>query len=314
LALLEEASGTAHFAMHATSSIAYGPRIHPLDFLRIIGFEHFQGECNFFHDTCLWRNMGTLPAFEPGMERQRIVQFVHKAFRNFVDKVERLYSLFQEQQAILEIIGSDVPAPTIFATPPTISILPTDIPTWVESIKFKKLTVFEQQQAEIEKNIKDLQEYLPLVFADGDLLVSAVFKALQLFKLNPWITEQGFTVDILAETQDKAKQFGFEVTGTNECIKKDSKKLTQVLEFERIKEHNEKTILIANTYRHMPVEERKSKEHFTQNVVEFLSGHPILLMTGYDLYCMVVDVLEADKNPDELIQVLHETNGVLKYP
>jgi len=314
LAFLKTASGEAYFIIHATSNVVYGPTPHPLKFLELIGFELFDGECSFFYNRCLWRRLATFEEYEPGFENINATQAVHTAFKDFVDNVERLYGLFQEQNRILSIIAANNPTLKIFATPPIIRIEATEIPIWVEHIKFEKLISLEQQQVEIEKEIKDLQEYLPLVYADGDILVSAVLKSLKLFELKADLTEKGFTVDILAKTEDGSKKFGFEVTGCTEGIKKDSKKLTQVLDFERIKEHNEKTILVANTFKNVPIEERKGKEHFTKNVVDFLVKHPILLMTGYDLYQMVKDILENKKSTDEIIRILYETTGVLKYP
>lgn len=130
-----------------------------------------------------------------------------------------------------------------------------------------------------------------------DILISAVLKPLLTLDLKANLTDKGFTVGILAEKQDCSKKFGIEATGYTESIKKSNKKLTQVLEFERIKEHNEKTILIVNTYKTIPIEERKSREHFTKEVVEFLSPHHILLMTCYNMYQMVRDVIE--KNPPQ---------------
>ncbi len=238
LAFLKTASGEADFVIHATSSIAYGPTPHPLKFLEHIGFEVFEGECHFFNTPCLWRHFGSFEEYEPGIENMRAVQEVHSAFKNFVDNIERLYSLFQEQNRILGVLGASCPSLEIFTRPPIIKVEPSEIPLWTESIKFSKLITYEKQKEELEKEIKDLLEYLPMVFANGDALVSAVLKSLKMLGLKAELAEKGFTVDILAETRDGAKKFGIEITGCIEGIKKDSKKLTQVLDFERIKENN----------------------------------------------------------------------------
>ena len=78
------------------------------------------------------------------------------------------------------------------------------------------------------------------------------------------------------------------------------------------KENEEKTILAASTYNQTPISER-STENFTPQVVEFLSVHPILLMTGLDLYRIVADVLDGKKQPEEQVQPLHGPEGVLTY-
>ena len=85
------------------------------------------------------------------------------------------------------------------------------------------------------------------------------------------------------------------------------------MEFERIKEHDEKTVLVANTHNKRPIAERKSLEDFTPQVVSFLSVHPILIITGWDLYCMVRDVLDGSRTREELIKKLYSTNGRLNY-
>ena len=95
-------------------------------------------------------------------------------------------------------------------------------------------------------------------------------------------------------------------------IKKDSNKLTQVLDFERQKENEEKTVLLASTYNKTPVPERPA-ENFTEPVVDFLGRHPVLMMTGLDLYRMVRDVVDNEKDPSNLIELLHDQEGVLVY-
>ncbi len=71
--------------------------------------------------------------------------------------------------------------------------------------------------------------------------------------------------------------------------------------------------MIANTFKNTPINERANKEHFTKNVIDFLSKHPILLMTSVDLYNMARDVMERGKNPEEIVKILYESIGVLKY-
>ena len=131
---------------------------------------------------------------------------------------------------------------------------------------------------------------------------------------SPVSSPQGFTADVLAESADGSMKFGVEVTGISGAVKKDSNKLTQVMDFERVKENGEKTILAANTFRHDPLSARSSKDDFTAPVVDFLSRHPILLMTTQQLYSMVGDVISGSADGPALVQLLHEQVGVLDYP
>lgn len=89
--------------------------------------------------------------------------------------------------------------------------------------------------------------------------------------------------------------------------------MTQLIDFERIKEHGEKTILVANTFNTTPVSERKDKESFTPPALEFLTKFPVLLITGLDLYHMVQDVLDNVRSREEILQILYNGLGQLNY-
>jgi hypothetical protein len=102
-----------------------------------------------------------------------------------------------------------------------------------------------------------------LLFGTGDLLERAVFEGLSRLNLKVSKTEKAYTADLLAQTADGSKRFGFEVTGTNGPIRKDSKKLTRVLDLERLKEHDEKVVLIASTFNATPPVSRGQEPDFT---------------------------------------------------
>jgi hypothetical protein len=311
LSYLKESSGRGHFIIHATSGTLYSFGLQPVHFLQQIGFIPFRGMCKFFHDKCFYRHLAELEYDEYGFEDMKQNMYIHSAFEKFArEGISKLYELQKQQIEILQEIRSSAGPLEIFKAPIKIERKPADIPVWVDFVKFGQLKELEKQKAVIDKGIEDLAEYLPLVYADGDPLVSAVLKALRFigFKAEP--TQPGFTADILAETKDRSKKFGFEVTGTTEPIKKDSKKLTQLLEFERIKEHNEKTILLANTFKNIPISERQKKENFTPQVVDFLSKFPILLLTGWDLYRIVDRILEGKRPADFFIERLHKDTGI----
>jgi len=240
-------------------------------------------------------------------------QAVHRAFKAFSERIGDLFELRQQQDRILREIGLQTGQLPIFTNPVEITIEPDQVPNWTESVKFPRLKELENQRSSLQSEIADLTGYLPLLYGTGEVLVTAVLKALRFLGLEAEKTKPGFTADILAQTADGSRRFGIEVTGINGPIKKDSGKLTQVLEFERIKEHGEKTILLANTHNAKPIADRMREENFTTQVVDFLSRHPILLMTGWDLYRMVQDVMVGAKTREEIFRLLHETQGVLAY-
>lgn len=314
LSYLKQSTGLGEFVIHASSSTFYSSGLQPLEFLQQIGFKHFQGECKFFHDRCFYRTIAEVKYDRIGFEDTRQTMMIHNTFETFANEgINKLYELQKQQNDLLRTIGLSSGSLEIFNIPAKIEIKPAYIPIWLNSIKFEHLKELESQKADIDKEIEGLEGFLPLVFANGDTLVYAVLKALKFLGLKAKPTEPAFTIDILAETIDGLMKFGFEVTGINDPIRKDSKKLTQLLEFERIKEHNEKTILIANTFKNIPISERKGRENFTADVVKFLSGFPILLMTGWDLYRAVGDMIEKKKEPSYFVERFYKDVGIFIF-
>lgn len=314
LSYLKDSSGHGNFIIHATSSTFYSFGLQPVQFLQDIGFNPFRGECKFFHDRCFYRYFAEVEYDEIGFESTRQTMFIHAAFEKFAKEgISKLFELKQQQNDILREIRSNSGELALFGAPVKIKPQSSEMPLWVDAVKYQRLQDLEGQRIKMNKEIEDLEGFLPLVYADGDILVSAVIKSLQFLGLKAEPTEPGFTTDILAETKDGSKKFAFEVTGTVDPIKKDSKKLTQLLDFERIKEQNEKTILIANTFKDLPISEREGKDNFTSQVVEFLGKFPILLMTGWDLYRVVENVLEGNKTADFYVDRLYNETGIFIF-
>lgn len=314
LAYLKQGSGQGDFVIHATSSTFYSYGLQPLDFLAEIGFTHYQGQCPFYHDKCFYRVIATIQESVRGFENIRETDRIHHAFVTFAGKIGELFELRQQENRILREIGIQSPKRPLFGPPFQIEISETEAPLWVDEVKFPRLRELEGQKAKIQEEIDELSKFLPLLYGTGDILEEAVITALRLLGLDAERAPKGFTADILAQTKDGSRKFGFEVTGTSGSIKKDSNKLTQLLDFERIKEHGEKTILVANTHNTTPIPVRRELEDFTPQVLDFLSRHPILLITGWDLYCMVRNVLEDSRTREEIIEMLYTTNGKLDYP
>lgn len=311
LSYLKESGGRGYFVIHASSGTFYSFGLQPLQFLQQIGFSHFNGECKFHHDRCFYRNFAEIEYDEIGFECTRQAMDIHSAFEKFAKEgISKLYELQQQQSNILREISASTGDLPLFGALPKIKPDPSAFPVWVDEIKFRRLRDLEGQRARLNTKIENLEEFLPLVFANGDLLELAVLKALRMMGMKAEQTQAGFTADIQAESADGLKKFALEVTGTTEPIKKDSKKLTQLLEIERIKEQNEKTILVANTFKHLPVSKRKDKENFTPQVVEFLSKFPILLMTGWDLYRVVEEILENKNSASHFIERFYNDTGI----
>jgi len=313
LSFLKVSDNRGFFILHAKSNIMYSAGLPPKQFLTMIGLRKYDGPCPFHGDECFYRVLVQQNELRVGFRFTLDIQTIHESFKRFVENIDALFELYQKEQDVLGIIGLSKLKREVLDEPFELSVGENDLPLWIHDAKFPKLAELEKNRMKLQAEITDLEEYLPLLSATGDPLRDSVIKALRLCGLQAKPTEPGFTVDILANTPDEAKSFGIEVTGTEGPIKKDSKKLTQLQEFDRIKEKNEKVILIANTYRNLPIDERKSKENFTVQVVDYLRKYPFLLMTGLDLYKMAGDIISGTKKGHELVAILWNESGVLKY-
>ena len=311
LSYLKQADGSGEFIIHVSSNTSYSYGLQPFEFLASIGFTQFRGICPFHSDKCFYRVFATLEREVHGFENQNQVHLIHHGFETFAGKIGEVFKLRQNEGDILRELGITVSGKPLFNSPVDIEITDNDVPLWVEEVKFSQLHELEKQAAILHDEITSMSRYLPLLYGMGNLLEKAVIDSLNLLGLDAQLAPKGYTVDILAQSKDGALKFGFEVTGLGGPIKKDSNKLTQVLDFERIKEHGEKTILVANTHNTKPIAERTNLEDFTQPVIDFLGKHPILLMTSWNLYCMVRDVFEGTRTKEDVVDLLYKTSGYL---
>jgi hypothetical protein len=305
--------GRADLVVHASSNVSYSFGLQHYDFLKRIGFKSYIGECQFFHDHCFYFVKAVTQRPFNGMENFSQVQSIHDSFKSFAANIDQLFSLCQQEENILREIGLKSSSKTLIGEPTQIEISEGDIPLWIQEVKFPQLLELEQQKDALQTQIDTLSQYLPLLYGSGDTLETAVLESLKFLGLEAEKTEKGFTVDIRAQTPDGTKKFGLEVTGINGQVKKGSPKLTQVMEFERLKEHDEKTIIVANTHNKTPISKRKGLEDFTPQVLTFLERNTILIITGWDLYCMVRDTLSSSQSKEKLIEMLYTSNGRLKY-
>lgn len=309
LAYLKQGTGQGEYVIHATSNILYSLGLDPLEFLAEIGFTRYQGYCPFHRHRCFYRVIATVKQDVRGFENLEIP----RRFQTFAGKIGELFQLREQEDRILREIGINSSGRLIFGPPVEIEGSEKEIPLWVDEVKFPRLRELERQKATLQKEIDELSGFLPLLYGSGDILEEAVIKALRFIGLDAKRAPKGFTADILAQTCDGSRKFGFEVTGISGPVKKDSKKLTQLVEFELTKEHGEKTVLVANTHNAIPISDRRNLEDFTPQVLDFLGRHPILLMTGWDLYCMVRDILESSRQREEILDILYARTGRLNY-
>jgi hypothetical protein len=311
LSSLAESSGRTYFIIHATCN-SYGSDLPPEIFLQSLGFTPFRGNCQFTDQACYWYRYADVVTSRYGQDFIKNTIAVER-FDALAKDFSVLYDTVRQAHRMIRDVGLTAPVPKLPTDPLILTVDESEVPSWVESVKFPILTDLEDKAAILRAQILELREFLPLLYASGEVLEGAAISALKSLGLRAEKTTKGFTADILAEDSSAAYRFGIEVTGVSGSIGKDSKKLTQLLEFERIKENAENTVLLANTFRDLPVDERITRESFTKPVIDFLSRHPILIITTFDLYRLVGDVVAGRRVAVDVVKELFEIEGVYHY-
>lgn len=190
-----------------------------------------------------------------------------------------------------------------------------DEPAWVEKHRTQEhLQIIDDiENLELRKQELDMITYL--LYGTGPELEDTVKLTLEKLGLEVKKTPPGANIDFTARNADETIKLAVEVTGTVDKIKKASKKVPQAWIHSGEKEdEQEKLVLMANTYRHLPIKGRTDKLHFAPHVKNKFTEIRALLMTTADLYFLWKDVHEKKRSPDEVLKLLYESTGVLKIP
>jgi len=167
----------------------------------------------------------------------------------------------------------------------------------------------------LERSKQEFEMITYLLYGTGDELVDSAKLTLEKLGLEAEKTPPGATIDLRARNTDETIKLAIEVTGTNDKIKKASRKVSQAWTYHLEKgDEQEKLVLMANTYNSLPIEDRSDKTHFTPDVEKKFTSISALLMTTADLYFLWKDVHEKKGNADEVLKLLYESTGVLEIP
>jgi hypothetical protein len=318
LSALIQMRGHAEIVIHASwafdqSAVPEDPDLQYGAFFLGLGLNHFPGMCPFHGNRCFFRVLGTIEGFGSWVDLEARATDARRRCELFAGSLPELYSVRLRDMQIRQNLNLEHLSVLAFAPLATLTIAEGTEPAWAESVKFPRLRELESQAAEANREIEELRAFAPLLYGSGEPLESAVVAALRYFGLATRKTVKGETVDVLATETATGRDLGVEVTGTDGPINKSSRKLTQVLRYEQIKRDSDKTILLANTQRSTPVGDRAAREDFTQPAVEFLANHPVLLITGWDLYRLIGDVLSCRRERAEVVASLFDLVGLFKY-
>ena len=153
LSCLKQSHGTVEYVLHVSSNLAYGFTLHPSKFLTRIGLTQYHGQCPLLHNGCFYQVIGEAPQSFYGMEHYSQVDYIHERFRRFVDNINQLSQLCEQEEKILSEIGLTPASQVLFGQPIQIEIQETDIPIWVNEVKFPKLRQLQEQRLLLQPEI-----------------------------------------------------------------------------------------------------------------------------------------------------------------
>lgn len=187
-------------------------------------------------------------------------------------------------------------------------------PDWVNIYKTNKHLKIEKEITDLQKTKKEHDNITYLLWGGDERLEDSVLAVCNEFGLQGYKLERGLSADIKAESKDKNIQLVFEVTGVKEKINNQSKKVNQVLHYHlNHKQEGEKIILMANTYRSLPLNERRGKDSFSKRVIETLTPLNVVLMTTADLYILWKNVQEGKiQSADAINKIYNQPGGIYK--
>lgn len=190
-----------------------------------------------------------------------------------------------------------------------------DEPAWVEKHKTQEHLQIIKAIENLELRKQELDMITYLLYGTGPALEDSVKLTLEKLGLEVKTTPRGANIDFTTRNADQTIKLAIEVTGTTDKIKKESKKVPQAWTYSLEKQdEQEKLVLMANTYRHLPVEDRSDRLHFTPDVKKPFTDINALLMTTADLYCLWKDVQGKRRTPNEVLNLLYRSTGVLEIP
>ena len=179
--------------------------LNPWDFLLKSGFTHYESNCPFFSDKCIYTVLGQVERDEDGMLDDWRVQSIHEGFNALVANCDKAYNAAMNYLTTASLIGLNPALVKLIGDPIKITVDPSAIPPWVEDVKFPALKTAEAEREKAGGIIDDLSEYLILLFGDGDQLEMAVVKGLRALGLKAELAKRGATIDVLAETADGSR-------------------------------------------------------------------------------------------------------------
>ena len=144
-----------------------------------------------------------------------------------------------------------------------------------KSLRKDSTTIKEQDFFTIESLVWPKSE---LLLIDA---VHFIFKDLG-FRISTGINYH--SVHRIVKIPDTEKAFGVQILMSEQQVEKNHPRISRALEFEKEKKEDEKTLIIASTYIHVPLSERGQASHVSKELADLLIRHNMSLLTTHHLY------------------------------
>ncbi len=278
------------------------------NFLQDLGFEKYKN-CQFFPGGCYYKVIYAVKGnfFSNDLGHMRETQFVHSEFKDFMNNIDDVYDMTLKIKRKSSLFFRDY----IAFKPISLKELEIKTPIWIDKYKSENLKQGFEEIKHIKQLMKQETILLKLLTSNGKELEEAVRLAFEIVGFTVTKTEEGFTVDLLAE-KDSLK-VGLEVTGTANIINKESKKITQILEFQQDERFSEyKPILIANVKMNEDPERRK-EPYITDKALSLIKNLNAGFIDTYGLFKVIKSIQEGKISRESFISLIKNKEGIINF-
>ncbi len=176
-----------------------------------------------------------------------------------------------------------------------------------------ELDKFSQKDSTTIKE-KDFFTIETLLWPKNEMLlldtVHAIFKDLG-FKISPGIHYH--SVDRIVKIPDTQKSFGMQVMMCEGEADRNHPKINRVIQFEKEKKENEKTLIIASTHVRLPLSERGQVSHISRELIDLLVEYNISFITAHHLYGLWQKAKRGEIDIFEFFRKIYSHRGEI-YP
>jgi len=308
LCYLKTDSGN-YFVVHVHSGIInVSTHYQTSNFLQDLGFEEYKN-CQFFPGGCYYKVIYAVKNdfFSNGLGHMRETQFVHSEFENFMNNIDDIYDMTLEIKRKSSLFFRDY----IAFKPISLKELEIKTPMWIDKYKSENFKQGFEEIENIKQSLKQEIILLKLLTSNGKELEEAVKLAFEILGFTVTKTEEGFTVDLLAE-KDSLK-LGLEVTGTINIIDKKSKKINQILAFQQDERFGGyKSLLIANVKMNEDPESRK-EPYITDEALSLIESLNAGFIDTFSLFKVVKHIQEGNMSLDSFISSIKNKKGIINF-